>query len=100
VTVTNNTTPLSSNHTQVRRRSDVLFAEVDGEIILMSLEQAYYVGLNDVGNDVWKLIEQLTPIEALVARLAEEYDGDPAVIEQDVRALLSEMAADGLVELS
>lgn len=65
----------------------------------MSLDQALYVGLDEIGSDVWKHIERPIAIKALVARLAEEYDGDPTVIERDVRALLSEMAASGLVDL-
>ncbi|HYD63940.1 PqqD family protein [Azospirillum sp.] len=95
----NDTTPSFHNHTQVCRRSDVLFAKVDGEMVLMTLDQAHYVGLNDTGSDVWKHIERPIAVEALVARLADEYDGDPTVIEREVRALLSEMAANGLVDL-
>lgn len=90
----------ASRCTTVRRAEDALSTEVDGEVICMSVSRASYVGFDDVGSDVWRLIEQPIAIEALVARLAESYDGEPAVIEQDVRNLLSEMAKDGLVVLS
>lgn len=37
-------------------------------------------------------------LDAIVADLAESYDADPAEIARDVRALLQDLAAKGLVE--
>ncbi|MBF0371821.1 MAG: PqqD family protein [Alphaproteobacteria bacterium] len=88
-----------TNHTSVCRRGDVLSAEVNGEIVLMSVDQGEYVGLDEIASDLWMRIERPLTIEALVAQLADAYDGDRAVIERDVGALLSEMAANGLVDL-
>lgn len=88
-----------TNHTSVCRRGDVLSAEVNGEIVLMSVDHGQYVGLDEIASDLWMRIERPLTIEALVAQLADAYDGDPTVIERDVGALLSEMAANGLVDL-
>jgi hypothetical protein len=84
----------------VQRVASVLSAEVDGEAVLMNVEKGFYFGLDDIGSDVWRRLEQPVGIAALAAALAEDYDGDPAVIEADVIALLSDMAANGLVEVS
>ncbi|MBF0333255.1 MAG: PqqD family protein [Alphaproteobacteria bacterium] len=89
-----------NSQTRVCRRGDVLSAEVNGEIVLMSVDQGQYIGLDEIASDLWTRIERPLTLEALVAQLADAYDGDPAVIERDVGALLTEMAANGLVDLS
>jgi hypothetical protein len=40
--------------TIVSRSPSVLTAEVDGEIVIMSIEQGRYFGLNDIGSDYQK----------------------------------------------
>ncbi|HEY0836221.1 MAG TPA: PqqD family protein [Azospirillum sp.] len=92
--------PSIDRSARVHRVANVLSAEVDGEAVLMSIEKGFYFGLDDIGSDVWRRLEEPVGVAALAAALAEDYDGDPAVIEHDVLALLSDMAANGLVELS
>ncbi|HYD69826.1 PqqD family protein [Azospirillum sp.] len=89
--------PILDRSARVQRVTDVLSAEVDGEAVLMSIEKGCYFGLDDIGSDVWRRLEEPVGIAALAASLADDYDGDPAVIERDVIALLSDMAANGLV---
>ncbi|HYH21262.1 MAG TPA: PqqD family peptide modification chaperone [Azospirillum sp.] len=92
-------TPSLDRSARVQRVADVLSAEVDGEAVLMSIEKGFYFGLDDIGSDVWRRLEEPVGVAALAAALAEDYDGDPAVIEHDVIALLTDMAANGLVEV-
>lgn len=95
------TTPAATpfdRSTRVHRVADVLSAEVDGEAVLMSIEKGLYFGLDEIGSDVWRRLETPVEIAALAASLAEDYDGDSTVIENDLIALLSDMAANGLVE--
>jgi hypothetical protein len=40
--------------TIVSRGPSVLTAEVDGEIVMMSIKQGRYFGLDDIGSDIWK----------------------------------------------
>jgi hypothetical protein len=86
--------------TIVQRRRDALAAEVGGELVLMSVEHGKYYGLDDVGSDVWRRIEQPIAVEQLCAELAREYRGDPSAIERDVVALLEKFAGQDLLERS
>jgi hypothetical protein len=78
----------------------VLSAEVDGEIVMMSIEQGRYFGLDDIGSDIWKRIDPPCSFAELIDRLATDYDADRATIAADVRALLSRMAAQDVVRLA
>jgi hypothetical protein len=87
------------NATVISRSPAVLTAEVDGEIVMMSIEQGRYYGLDDIGSDIWKRIEPPCSFAALIDGLAAAYDADPATIAADVRTLLDRMAAQDVVRL-
>lgn len=81
-------------------RSDKpLAAEVDGEVVLMSVSDGLYFGLNAVGSDIWRRLAQPTRLADLCAALAAEYESDPAQIERDVLALMGQLADRQLLEV-
>jgi hypothetical protein len=86
--------------TTIVRSPAVLSAEVDGEIVMMSIEQGRYFGLDDIGSDIWKRIEQPCSFAALVDALAADYDGDRGTIAADVTTLLTRMAEQDVVRLA
>jgi hypothetical protein len=86
--------------TVISRSPSVLAADVQGEIVMMSIEQGQYFGLDDIGSDIWKRIEQPCSFAALIDGLAADYEADRATITADVRALLDQMAAQDVVRLS
>jgi hypothetical protein len=86
--------------TLISRSPSVLTAEVDGEIVMMSIEQGRYFGLDDIGSDIWKRIEPPCSFAALVDALAADYEADRATIAADVQALLDRMADQDVVKLT
>ncbi len=82
----------------VCRKSDILAAEVGGEVVLMSVSQWHYFGLNAIATDIWKRLEQRQTVAALCAGLAADYQGDAAQIERDVIELLDRLAERNLLE--
>jgi hypothetical protein len=100
----NNTQPAAvaviADATVISRSPSVLTAEVDGEIVMMSIEQGRYFGLDDIGSDIWNRIEPPCPFAALIDRLAADYDADRTTIAADVQALLGRMAAQDVVRLT
>src|SRR5437764_8396562 len=85
--------------TVISRSPGVLAAEVDGEIVMMSIEQGRYFGLDDIASDIWRRLETPMTFAALVDSLAADYDADRETIAGDVRVLLEKMAAQDAVRL-
>jgi hypothetical protein len=90
----------SSTPPIVSRSPSVLTAEVDGEIVMMSIEQGRYFGLNDIGSDVWKRIEPPCSFATLIEDLAADYESDRATIRTDVQNLLGHMVEHDVVWLT
>src|SRR5260370_7597668 len=86
--------------TIISRSPSVLTAEVDGEVVMMSIERGRYFGLDDIGSDIWKRLDPPCSFGELIDRLASDYEADPAPIAADVRALLGRLAEQALVGLA
>lgn len=85
--------------TVVRRKPDVMTAEFDGEIVLMDLSGGAYFGLNATSSDIWRHMAEPIRVETLCQTLAGEYQGDPAVIENDILALLQTLETRALLDI-
>lgn len=88
-----------SDSTTIVAAHDLLAGEFGEELIVLSLRDGVYYGLEDVGARIWKLLQEPITMAAICDTLASEYDIARAHCEQDVRALLGELAAKGLVEI-
>ena len=86
--------------TVVSRSPSVVTAEIDGEIMMMSIEHGRYWNLDDVGTDIWRRIDPPCSFDGLVDALAAEYDAERAMIAADVQSLLQRMLAEDVVRLT
>lgn len=83
----------------VIRNASVLVAEIGGELVLMSVSQWHYFGLNSVASEIWERLASPVRVDDLCEALVVEYDADIQVIRQDVMALLSKLASRELIEV-
>lgn len=83
----------------ISRRSDLLEAEVDGELVGLNVENGTCYGFNASATQIWALLKEPKTLSALCEALTEQFDVGPAECERDVVALLRELEADGLVTI-
>jgi len=74
-------------------------AEVDGESVILDLEEGVYYGLNPVGARIWSEIQEPTSVEEITAAITAEYDVDAEQCREDVLSLLRDLRENDLVEV-
>ena len=84
----------------ISRGTAFLVASVHDEVLMMDIERDCYYGLDDIGSDIWRRLESPCRFGAIVDGLTADYDADRAVIAEDLRGLLTVMAARGVVTLA
>jgi len=89
--------PTITSSSTIVRSDSILSSPVDSEIVMIDLQRGSYYGLDAVGADIWNRLAAPTRVAELCESLVREYDVDPATCEQDVLALLDDMAAQMLV---
>ena len=78
--------------------SDVLFQEVNGEVVTLSMATGKYHGLNEVASRMWNLIQQHEDLESSIAILLEEYDVPEAQLREDMNQLVEQLLSNGLIK--
>lgn len=83
----------------VERRGEMIETEVDGELVALHIDNGTCYGFNSTATRIWALIDQPRRLSELRDDLMREFDVDAATCEAELKALLDELAADGLVEI-
>ena len=84
----------------VRHMPNQVAADVAGETVLMSLARSRCYGLGAIGSDIWSRLMSPVRVSDLVNELSMRYEAPPGVIERDVLQLLSQLAEEGLIQVS
>jgi len=79
---------------------DQVSSDLGSEAAILNLKNSVYYGLDPIGARVWQLIQEPTTIAQIRDVLRAEYDVEEAQLEADIRDLLQELAAQGLVEIT
>ena len=78
---------------------DVLASEIGSEVVMLNLRDGTYYGLDDVGAEIWRLIQTPTTIDRIVTALVDTYDVDADRCRADASTLLKNLAGRGLIEI-
>ena len=84
---------------RIERRGEMIETEVDGELVALHVDNGTCYGFNSTATRVWGMIQEPRLLSELTEALVRDYDVDTATCEAQLRELLDELAADGLVEI-
>jgi predicted component of type VI protein secretion system len=79
--------------------SDVLASELGAEYVLLNLNNGTYYGLQDVGSEIWKMLQNPVTVDAICSALIKTFEVEPERCHRDVMRLLGELLTHGLVEV-
>ncbi len=77
--------------TIIRRNESLLFSKMDEEVVMLSIENSEYYGMNNVGSRIWELIEHPQKVGDLIQLLTKEYEVEQKECENDVLFYLDEL---------
>lgn len=76
-----------------------LVSDMDGEKVMLSIENGKYYNLGQMGGQIWELIASPVTINGVVEQLVAEYEIEPDVCRQQVCTFIQQLATDGLVQV-
>jgi hypothetical protein len=85
--------------TVVVRDDEPVAVEVDRTVVMMSLAQGMYFGLEGAGPRIWALLGEPRSVSQLCAELAREFEVDPETCLTDVCEFLDELARARLIRI-
>ncbi|WP_092439641.1 lasso peptide biosynthesis PqqD family chaperone [Williamwhitmania taraxaci] len=75
----------------IQRNSGLVSSNLDGETVMMSIEDGDYFGLDPVGSRIWELIENPISIANLIAALMVEFEVSKSDCESDTLEFLNQL---------
>ena len=83
----------------VQRDTDVIAAEADQDIIMVSIANGVYYGVSDVAREIWEAIERPRKISNLIDHLSATYNVDRASCEEQTLSFLEDLLAEDLLRV-
>lgn len=80
------------------RNSQVVFAQMGDELVMMSEEQGQYLGLNAIAADIWGLLETPQNFIQICNALQQKYQVTKEQCETDVQRFLTQMCEQQLLD--
>jgi len=77
----------------------VVFRELEGEMVLLNLETGIYFGLDPVGTRIWTLLREHESLQQVFEVLLQEYDVPEPVLKADLLRLAREFSSHGLARV-
>jgi hypothetical protein len=78
---------------------DIVYRDLDGSIVTLSLTTGEYVELDPVGTRIWQLIEQDGRRSSVKRGLLDSFDLDDETCEEELDAFLSLLKAKKLIAI-
>jgi len=83
----------------VQRRRDVIAAEADQDLVMVSIENGSYYGVSDIAREIWGAIEQPKRISDLIDDLFATYNVDRGRCEAETLSFLEDLLSEHLLQV-
>ena len=84
----------------VSATADQVSSSVEGGVVILQMKNGVYYSLDPVGAFVWEHMKTPITVEALCALVVSEYEVDGERAQQDLLALLQDLAKARLIRVS
>jgi hypothetical protein len=88
---------LVNQQTVLVRNPQQLFSIIDEEVVMLSINNGEYYSLNEVGSNIWDILEQPTPYCEIIRKLTVIYDATVEQIDNDTLPYLLELIEKNIV---
>ena len=83
----------------VQRHPEIIAAQADQDVVMVSVATGYYYGVSDVARDIWNAIGEPKRVSDLVDDLTRNYEIDAQSCETQTLDFLQELINEGLVQV-
>ena len=73
---------------------------IDNEAVILGIENGMYIGMNEMGTEIWSRLDEPVRVSGLIETLVNLYDEDEAVIKNQVIEFLDDLLEKSLIALA
>ena len=76
---------------------NVIQETIDGEVVIVNLDNGNYYSLDNVGAVIWSFIESGAAVAEVVVRIRQRYEGNHVDVEDAVNQFVAELQQEALI---
>lgn len=76
-----------------------IVSDMDGEKVILSIQNGKYYNLGEVGGDLWARISESKSVKELIDDLYTQYEVEKSVCEEHVLSFLSLLVEEDLIQI-
>jgi hypothetical protein len=76
---------------------NVIFTQLNGEIVLLDFDTEAYFSLNSVGTDMWNALTTTDSVDEAMRVLAAQYEVDYVTLRRDLDHLIQQLREANLI---
>lgn len=80
------------------RNPDLIYNEIDGEIVILSIENGEYYTLNSIGSEIWYLFKTQHTFSQIINLLLEIYDINKGECECDTMDYIEDLLENEIIK--
>lgn len=84
----------------VVQKTGNILSDMDGEKVMLSIQNGKYYNLGEIGGGIWERISESISISELISRLMSEYNVEQSVCEDQVITFLEMLLNEDLIEIT
>ena len=85
---------------EVIRNLEIDDTNIDGETVMMDIENGEYYALNEVGTRVWELTKEKITINNIISILLNEYDVNADQCRESILNFIERLYNDDLIKIA
>ncbi|MCQ6275268.1 lasso peptide biosynthesis PqqD family chaperone [Bacillus sp. V3B] len=93
-----NTKKITLNYTVSQREGNIV-SDMDGEKVMMSIQNGKYYNLGEIGGVIWDLIKAPITVNQVIMELISQYDVKENECEVEVVSFLEHLSKEGLINI-
>ena len=83
----------------VSQKSGNIVSDMDGEKVMLSINNGKYYNLGTIGGEIWEYLEEPISIEKLVNTLLKDFDVEKSKCEEEVFTFLELLYKQDLIQV-
>jgi hypothetical protein len=84
----------------IKKSGDLIMSVIDKEAVILGVENGMYVGLNEMGTEIWSRLDEPVSVSNLIEALVNIYDEEEAVIKDQVMEFLGGLLEKSLIDIA
>ena len=88
-----------SENSVIQKSKEILMSVVDNEAVIQGIKSGKYIGLNEIGTEIWNRLNQPIKISRLIQEFTEIYDEKERIIHDHVMEFLTMLYNKSLIQI-